>query len=213
MYLGLADILCTDFVRMDRIAAFDFDGTLTRKDTLIEFLRFAGGRARFYAVFARYSPLLILMRLGLYDHQKAKEKIFAHYFRGMPTERFDELCKQFFEQKGTSLVYQQAKEQIRKHRAQGDEVVIISASIENWVRHFADALGADRLLATQVETEQDKLTGRFLTANCYGKEKVQRLHAAYPDKDRYYLIAYGDSRGDKELLQLANESYYKLFRQ
>ena len=181
---------------MKRIAAFDFHGTITRKDTLIEFLRFARGNARLYAVFTFYSPLLVLMKLRLYDNQKAKEKIFAHYFRGMPIAQFDDLCRRFFEQKGQSLIYTEAKVLITKHKAQGDEVVIISASIENWVCHFAEALKADKLLATQVEVQDGKITGRFLTANCYGKEKVKRLLSAYPERDKYYLIAYGDSRGD-----------------
>lgn len=196
---------------MKRIAAFDFDGTITRKDTLIEFLRFAGGSARFYAVFALYSPLLVLMKLKLYSNQKAKEKIFAHYFKDIPLEQFNDLCRRFSEQKGQPLVYADAKTQIAKHKAQGDEVIIISASIENWVYHFAEALKADKLLATQVEVQDGKITGRFLTANCYGKEKVKRLLSAYPERDKYYLIAYGDSRGDKELLQFADEQHYKQF--
>ena len=197
---------------MKRIAAFDFDGTITRKDTLIEFLRFAGGNARLYAVFTLYSPLLVLMKLRLYDNQKAKEKIFAHYFKDIPLEQFNDLCHRFFEQKGQSLIYTDAKTQIAKHKAQGDEVIIISASIENWVCHFAEALKADKLLATQVEVQDGKIIGRFLTANCYGKEKVKRLLSAYPERDKYYLIAYGDSRGDKELLQFADEQHYKQFK-
>lgn len=196
---------------MKRIAAFDFDGTITRKDTLIEFLRFTGGSARFYAVFTLYFPLLVLMKLKLYSNQKAKEKIFAHYFKAMPIEQFDDLCRRFFEQKGPSLIYAEAKAQIAKHKAQGDEIVIISASIENWVCHFTEALGADKLLATQVEVQDGKITGRFLTANCYGKEKVKRLLSAYPERSNYYLLAYGDSRGDKELLQFADEQHYRQF--
>ena len=198
---------------MKRIAVFDFDGTITRKDTLIEFLRFAGGSARFYAVFALYSPLLVLLKLKLYSNQKAKEKIFAHYFMGLPLEQFNDLCRRFIEQKGLSLIYAEAKAQIVKHKAQGDEVVIISASIENWVCHFAEALKADKLLATKIEVKDGKLTGRFLTANCYGKEKVKRLLSVYPERSNYYLIAYGDSRGDKEILQFADEQHYKQFGQ
>ena len=198
---------------MKRIAAFDFDGTITRKDTLIEFLRFAGGNARLYAVFALYSPLLVLMKLKLYSNQKAKEKIFAHYFKSMPIEQFDNLCRRFYEQKGLALIYAEAKSQIAKHKEQGDEVVIISASLENWVCHFAEAWKADKLLATQVEVEDGKLTGHFFTANCYGKEKVNRLLSVYPERNKYYLMAYGDSRGDKELLQFADEQHYKSFKQ
>ncbi len=198
---------------MKRVAVFDLDGTITCKDTFIEFLRFVGGGTQLYAVFAIYFPLLVLMKLKLYSNQKAKEKIFAHYFKGMPIVQFDDLCCRFFEQKGESLIYAEAKAQIAKHKEQDDEVAIISASIENWVCHFAEALKTDKLFATKVEVQDGKITGRFLTANCYGKEKVKRLMSAYPERDKYYLIAYGDSCGDRELLQFADEQHYKQFRQ
>lgn len=207
----MVDSVCDNIICMKRIAAFDFDGTITRKDTLIEFLRYAGGSARLYAVFALYTPLLVLMKLKLYSNQKAKEMIFTHYFKGMPITQFDDLCRRFYEQKGQVLIYTDAKAQITKHNVQGDEVVIISASIENWVSHFAQALKADKLLSTQVEIQDGKLTGRFLTVNCYGKEKVNRLLSVCPERDKYYLIAYGDSRGDKELLQFADEQHYRQF--
>ena len=197
---------------MKRIAAFDFDGTITCRDTLIEFLRFTGGSLRLYAVFALYSPLLVLMKLKLYSNHKAKEKIFVHYFKGMPLQQFNNLCRQFFEEKGQLLINKEAKFQIAVHKEQGDEVVIISASIENWVSHFSNVLKADRLLATQIEIQDGKLTGRFATKNCYGQEKVNRLLSVYPERKDYYLIAYGDSRGDKELLEFADEQHYQQFK-
>ena len=57
-----------------------------------------------------------------------------------------------------------------------------------------------------------RLTGRFLTPNCYGAEKVNRIRQLLPDRQHYYLVAYGDSRGDRELLAEADEAYYKPFR-
>ena len=197
---------------MKRIAAFDSDGTITCRDTLIEFLRFTGGSLRLYAVFALYSPLLVLMKLKLYSNHKAKEKIFVHYFKGMPLQQFTNLCRQFFEEKGQLLINKEAKSQIAVHKEQGDEVVIISASIENWVSHFSNVLKADRLLATQIEIQDGKLTGRFATKNCYGQEKVNRLLSVYPERKDYYLIAYGDSRGDKELLEFSDEQHYQQFK-
>jgi phosphoserine phosphatase len=44
-------------------------------------------------------------------------------------------------------------------------------------------------------------------------EKVNRLKELYPERETYHLMAYGDSRGDKELLDYADERNYKLFRQ
>ena len=92
-------------------------------------------------------------------------------------------------------------------------MMIISASIENWVEPFARYLGIDYILCTQVETDLNGiLTGAFLTSNCYGAEKVKRLVTFFPDRKSYYLIVYGDSKGDRELLAYADEKYYKLFQ-
>lgn len=60
-----------------RIYAFDFDGTLTTKDTLIEFIRFSKGRVRLFLGFLLFSPLLILMKLHLYPNWKAKQRVFS----------------------------------------------------------------------------------------------------------------------------------------
>ena len=68
------------------------------------------------------------------------------------------------------------------------------------------------IAGTQIEVINGKLTGRFLTRNCYGKEKVGRLLQLYPDRKSYRLIAYGDSRGDRELLAFADESHYREFK-
>jgi len=192
---------------MTRIAAFDFDGTITREDSFLAFLRFVGGSARLYAVLCYYAPLLILMRLHLYSNHKAKEKVFARYFKHMALADFDNLCQSFYEQRGTHLIRPQILQVIQHHRQKGDKIIIITASLENWVQHFADHIGADVLIATQPEVVNGRLTGRFSTANCYGKEKVTRLLQLFPNRKQYYLIAYGDSRGDKELLQLADEAH------
>lgn len=201
-------------VEKKRIVAFDFDGTLTRKDTLLEFIRFVFGDYHFLLGIFLYSPMLIAYKLGLYPNWKAKEKIFTFFFKGMKHEAFADLGKQFYDKHHDSLLYKQAERKVQEHLSAGDTVVIISASIEEWVRPFADALGVQFLLTTKAEyTSQHRLTGRFCVSNCYGQEKVTRLLSLFPDRDEYFLIAYGDSRGDKELLNFADNSYYKLFKE
>jgi phosphoserine phosphatase len=69
-----------------------------------------------------------------------------------------------------------------------------------------------KVVGTQIEVKDGRLTGRFLTKNCYGQEKVNRLLSLYPHRQDYCLVAYGDSRGDKELLSFADESHFKPFR-
>ena len=193
---------------MRQIVAFDFDGTLTTKDTLIEFIRYACGTGAFVKGFLRYAHLLVLMKLGLYPNWKAKQKVFAYFFDGMKIEEFDGLCQRFAKD-NQHLLRPKGIEAIQQALDKGAEVLIVSASIDNWVQPFFAEV---KVLGTQVEVIDGKLSGRFLTKNCYGQEKVNRILALYPNRSEYHLTAYGDSRGDKELLAFADESDYKPFR-
>ena len=194
---------------MRQIVAFDFDGTLTTKDTLIEFIRYACGTGAFVKGFLRYAHLLVLMKLGLYPNWKAKQKVFAYFFEGMKIEEFDGLCQRFAKD-NQHLLRPKGIEAIQQALDKGAEVLIVSASIDNWVNAFFNTLC---VVGTQIEIKDGLLTGRFLTKNCYGQEKVNRILALYPNRSEYHLTAYGDSRGDKELLAFADESHYKPFRE
>ena len=193
---------------MKKIYAFDFDGTLTTKDSLLAFIRFAKGNFSFVLGFLRYSPLLILMKLGLYPNYKAKQKVFAHFFKGMAIGDFDALCQRFANDY-RGLLRPEGVNAIEQAQKEGAEVLIVSASIDNWVQPFFPTV---RVVGTQIEVMEGRLTGRFLTKNCYGQEKVERILALYPQRETYELTAFGDSRGDKELLAFANEAHYKPFR-
>lgn len=199
-----------------KIYCFDFDGTLTTSDTLLEFIKYAKGRGRFLMVFLMYSPLLVMMKLHLYPNWKAKQQIFAHLFAGMRIEKFDALCHDFAEEsqhllrpKGITLVHEAL--------VAGAQVFIVSASIDNWVRPFFDIrnLKGVQVLGTQIEVEDGKLTGRFKSNNCYGKEKVHRIAEVLKSFERseYEIEAFGDSRGDKEMLAFADKGHFKPFRE
>lgn len=193
---------------MKKIVAFDFDGTLTTKDTLIAFIRYACGNGAFLLGFLLFSPLLVLMKLGLYPNYKAKQKVFAHFFEGMRQEDFDNLC-QAFAASSKHLLRPKGIEAVNQAISEGADVLIVSASIDNWVQPFFPSV---KVVGTQIEIIDGKLSGRFLTKNCYGQEKVNRILSLYPHRQDYHLAAYGDSRGDQELLAFADEAHYKPFR-
>lgn len=196
---------------LGKVYAFDFDGTLTRRDTLIEFIRFAKGDKAFLLCFLRYSPLLVLMKLGLYPNWKAKQRVFSHCFRGMAVDTFNSLCSRFARDKAR-LMRPKGMKKLREVLAEGGKVVVVSASVNNWVEPFFAGIGGVYVVGTMVEEREGVLTGRFLTKNCYGEEKVTRLLQLFPERTQYWLTAYGDSRGDFELLDFANESYYRPFK-
>lgn len=193
---------------MKQIYAFDFDGTLTTRDTLLAFIRYAKGTGAFLWGFLRHAHLLVLMKLGLYPNWKAKQRVFSYFFKGMSLEEFDTLCRQFAAD-NRQLLRPEGVKTLQQAQADGAEVLIVSASIDNWVQPFFPDV---KVVGTQVEVRNNRLTGRFLTPNCYGEEKVRRILALYPDRSTYYLTAFGDSRGDKELLAFADEAHYKPFR-
>lgn len=195
-----------------KVYAFDFDGTLTTKDTLLEFIKFACGKRRFYATLLLFSPLLVLMKLHLYPNWLAKQQVFSHLFRGMAEEEFNGLCTAFAHG-NPQLMRPAGLEMIRKALDGGCKVIVVSAGIDNWVRPFFAAFG-DRIQisCTRIDVRGGKITGKFLTKNCYGAEKVKRIQRAFPYRKSYELIAFGDSRGDKQMFEYADERHYKPFR-
>lgn len=193
---------------MKRIYAFDFDGTLTSADSLFVFLRYSMGTLRFFSGMLLFLPLMVLAVLGLYDNGKAKERLFGYFFHGMRIDAFNALCQRFVHD-NRHILRSAGVDMIKEVQAGGGEVVIVSASIENWVQPFLPSV---RVVGTQIETENGVLTGRFSSPNCHGQEKVRRLLTVYPDRKTYHLTAFGDSGGDRELLRFADEAHYKPFR-
>lgn len=182
------------------IAVFDFDGTITTKDTLLLFIRFACGTKKFLLGMLLYSPLIVMMILRLYPNGKCKEKIFAYYFKNMPYTEFKQLGEDFAHSICKKIIRPGMAERIKWHLSQSHKVYVISASIEEWVIPCCRVLGDITVLATKVKPD---LSG-FISKNCYGQEKVNRLLEMEPERNTYTLYAYGDSRGDKEMLAFAD---------
>src|ERR1700744_226737 len=164
------------------IAFFDFDGTITTKDTLLEFIRFSKGNAHYRLGFLLNSPWLIAYKLGLISNQRAKERILTFFFGGCPVDPFAAQCDRFSADILPGLIRPRALEEINRLRTAGVSVVIVSASPENWIRSWSIRQQAD-LLATRLEITGDRLTGKIAGANCHGEEKVRRIRAAYTPEE------------------------------
>jgi phosphatidylglycerophosphatase C len=195
----------------NRIAFFDFDGTITRKDTMLAFIRYSKGSTRFYAGFLATSPWLIAFKLGILSNQTAKEKILAFFFKGMSLTAFQSACDQFALHVLPGLVRPKASREIEKLLQAGARVVIVSASLGNWISSWSDNNKME-LLASSPEIRNGQLTGKILGNNCYGEEKVIRIQASYPLDDFTDIYGYGDTRGDLPMLRLACFSFFKPFR-
>ena len=194
------------------IAAFDFDGTLTRRDTLLPFLLHNLGATAIARRALVLSPTLAGYAIGLIDNGVAKERVFVRCFAGMHKDELQQEAEQFAAFVLPGLLRNEAMQCLDWHQQQGHRCVVISASLELYVRPWAERAGFDDVIATQLETREDgRITGKLSGANCFGIEKARRLEALLGARDGYNLYAYGDSRGDRELLSMADYAYYRKF--
>ncbi len=193
------------------IAFFDFDGTITTKDTLLEFIKYSKGSPAFYWGFLLNSPYLIAYKLKLISNQLAKEKVLAHFFHNTPVDVFAEKCRLFTKEYLPTLIRPGALEEINRHKQNGVKVVIVSASPENWICQWTSDIQVE-LIATRMIIRNGSVDGKIAGKNCHGKEKVRRIKEKYVLKDYDNIYAYGDSNGDKPMLSLANHPYFKPFR-
>ena len=193
------------------LAFFDFDGTITTDDSLIKFIRFVVGDAKTLWGMILLSPMLVVYKLKLIPNYKAKQMMLSYFFKGMDKQQFQKIAEEYSLKHIDTILRPKAMEKITWHKELGHKVIVVSASIECWIRPWCDQNGLD-LIATKIEVKDGLITGKFLTKNCYGIEKASRVKEAYNLDDYDYIYAYGDSRGDKELLGLSDKSFYKPFR-
>jgi len=194
-----------------KIAFFDFDGTITTKDTLLEIIKFQKGWSAFCLGFLRHAPWLLGYKLNLLPNDQVKQKILAYFFSGIPLEVFQDKCDLFAEEELPRLIRPAALSEIHRLRDLGFEAVVISASAENWIRKWTNSLSLT-LIATRLEVKNGLITGRIDGQNCHGEQKVVRIRENW-DLGKYdEIYVYGDSSGDKPMLNLATKSFYKPFR-
>lgn len=187
---------------MKRIAFFDFDGTITTKDTFKEFAIFAVGKVKFIHCLLLSAHNILAWKLGVKSNSYAKEKLFGRLYGGMPLDIFNDKCQQFSQHIET-ILKNDTIAKLKHHQQQDDYTTIVSASIENWIKPWAQLHNINMVLATQIEVDENGiLTGRFSTPNCHGKEKANKIISSFPEIHKLVSYAYGDSSGDKDMFDL-----------
>lgn len=195
-----------------KIAFFDFDGTITTSDSFIKFIRFVVGDIRFILGMTVLSPMLVAYKLRLIPNYTAKQAVLSYFFKGMSEAQFQSTARDYSLKNIDAILRPKAMAKIAWHKEQEHKIVVVSASIESWLKPWCNQHGLD-LIATKLEIKEGIVTGKLLTKNCYGMEKVRRVKERYNLDDYDHIYAYGDSRGDKELLELADEGFYQPFRE
>lgn len=189
-----------------KIAFFDFDGTITKHDTFIEFAKFSLGRKCLYVAILKNSFNLAMWKMGFLSNAKTKQRLFSTLFKGKEYEWFKTYGVRFKEIINGDL-NSDVLNKLRKHKADGHKVVIVSASIPEWICPWASENCVNAVIGTEIEVDANGIiTGVFLTSNCYGEEKVNRIKAMFPDVDNYESWGYGDSKGDSQMLGAVNHA-------
>ena len=193
------------------IAAFDFDGTITKRDTLLSFLIYSAGKWPTIKKIALLSPKLIGFLLKIVSRQNAKEAILKRFFKGMPYHQLQELGEAFARSTAlSSLMHPAALKRLEWHRSQKHRCILISASIDAYLKPWSERLGFSDLICSKMEVDENgNMTGLLDGPNCWGQEKERRLLELTGPRENFILYAYGDSRGDRELLSMADYSFYR----
>ncbi|MFC6269560.1 HAD family hydrolase [Frigoriflavimonas asaccharolytica] len=194
---------------MKKLYFFDFDGTLTYKDTMFLFLKFCNP-TKFYMQFALHVPLFILLKLKLAEAEKVKKSLIFKVLKNETKQSLEKKSQLFFEAEFPQIIRENALDFIKNIDRENTESYIVSASLDIWVQPFAKHFNME-LLATKAEFINDQLTKNFAGANCNKIEKVNRIKEAISGKKYDKTIAFGDTSGDSAMLKWADESHFQFF--
>jgi phosphatidylglycerophosphatase C len=193
------------------IVAFDFDGTLTIKDSYTAFLAWRAGPLAYALGLARLIPAGVAY-LASPDRGRIKAAATRQFLAGVSRNEIEEDARRFAGTTARALLRPDAIRAWRRWQGENARLVIVTATPEQVVAPFARALGASLLIGTRLAFDaEDRITGDFVGPNCRGHEKVRRLREAFGEDVRL-AAAYGDTEGDREMLDLAEERGFKVFQ-
>ena len=193
------------------LVLFDFDGTITRRDSFLLFIRYACGEIRFVTGCVAHLPAIVGYLCNRYPNDRLKEDFLRYFFAGWQPGRLEQLATAFTRERLPAILRPAALECIGQHRRAGDRIVLVSATPAVILRPWCREQGMD-LVATELEISDARLTGRISGKNCWGEEKVRRIRSRYVIADYGAVYAYGDSQGDIPMLHLADHPFYRPFR-
>jgi len=195
-----------------QIYAFDFDGTITTKDTLALFLRYYQGPVIWGAKIISLLPHFALYGLKVIDRTEVKRRVMRRFFKGHSAAKVQARADSFAADVIPALVRPLAQKRLDELKAQNAALYIVSASIEHYLHPWAKSQNINTVFATQLETANGRLTGELKGRNVWGKGKTARIRAEMGQMPYEIVEAYGDSEGDKPLLYAAKASFWRPFR-
>jgi len=192
------------------IVAFDFDGTLTIRDSFTEFLKWRAGPVRWFQGLARLIPA-VFAYLSDKDRGRIKVASVREFLMDADRKALEAEAERFATDIWPRFMRPDALATWEDWGRRGAHRVIVTASPETTVAPFARKLGAENLIGTRLAfDDQDRVLGTFVGGNCRGEEKMHRLRAAY-GADMQLAAAYGDTSGDAQMIAAAEEKGFRVF--
>ncbi len=199
-------------MRKPNLALFDFDGTISNRDSFLLFVRKTVGLGRFCTGMAQLSPRIGRFLLKCYPNHDLKEDVLTRFFKGCPVPEFRKAAETFCLGTVPFILRRQAESRLRWHQERGDRVAVVSATPELILGPWCHQHGLD-LLATRLQVTDGKLSGRIEGENFRGLVKVKQIQNRYRLSEYKEIYAYGDTSGDKPMLAMATHSFYRPFRE
>ncbi|HEX2734028.1 MAG TPA: HAD-IB family hydrolase [Polyangiaceae bacterium] len=190
------------------LALFDFDGTITSADTFTPFIYYATSKPRQVLGTAVLAPALLAHRLRMLRATHMRQAAAVAAFAGAKLETLHELGARYARDTLPNVMRKSSLERIRFHREQGDTIALVSASLDLYLLPWAEPLGL-QVISTRLEVRGGYCSGRYLEGDCTGPEKARRVRRQF-DLQRFETVyAYGDTREDFPLLELATKRFFR----
>lgn len=189
------------------LVLFDFDGTLSKKDTFFQFIYFSKSFWQANMILAKNAIFIFLYLIRQRSAEELKIKLLSDFFIGKSETELNKLgnefCEEFFSTKGFN---QSTLAKLYQYKKDGAAIFVVTASVGIWMHPICAKLDVN-VLCTEVLFENGIFTGKLATKNCNGIEKANRIKSEIDLSNFSHIIAYGNSKGDEAMFKLSNKSY------
>lgn len=194
------------------IVVFDFDGTITTRDTFALFLRYYSGTMKWALKITQLLPIFIAYTLKIIDRNAVKAHVIRRFFKNAKVSDLNASAATFARDVIPPLIRPQAQTELDTRKKDPESLYICSASITPYLIEWGKAQNIHNILATELEQSEGVYTGEIKGWNVWGSGKTRRIEAEFAPNPVKIKEAFGDTRGDREMLHAADVSHWRPFR-